>query len=339
MSRHPLITHADGALCARFDEAARKRGYRLLEDAPLRDRAGIALPILRGYKGERAIQLATRREAAEWLRTRAVATFPPKLQRPGDWQLAPAPGGVAGLLRVFEATSSEVVVVEEGARTEAAGLAASGTALPQSTVSFSKASSPARRFGAYMDADKDVLADAGVAQEVVETLLEFDVRRALDAQVVAGDGSGTGDAQQFDGLAVSASVPEVAVGATSRTKAILTAASQVRDADHVGRLVLVANPADALDWSDEAENRSVAERLAVFGVEPVPVLSSVMPAGTALLADWQQAATLYPRSGIDLALRQDDADKFVKGIFTVAVEMRVSMKLRHASAIRRLTGF
>lgn len=300
--------------------------------------------------GARFLEIGSPDDVADLIRSRATVDYSntvPDLQREGSVSLKAFPGGrVAPLLGVFPVEEGKVaVVVSEGTRTNVAGIAPYGTALPESAVSFSKADVVPARFGATMPVEANVLEDAGVAEKVVRELLTQDALRDLDLEVLTGGGTTAGgDEKHFLGLTVDPAVTANTItvaGAGSRTAAVLQAARDIRASDATGPIHVVIGAGDLYDLTTEAGQRFEATMTALrsFGVVPEFVISSLIPSGSVLVADFARAATLIPRSGVSLSSVPDHGSQFMQRIVQVSVEFRAQMSLRHAGAIRLITGF
>lgn len=256
------------------------------------------------------------------------------LARFTDWNLAPAKGGrIAPRLTIIPSSTLTVAVSTESSRTEAAAPTPYGTALPEGSISFTDSDEAEKRVGVWVPVTKGAWEDEGAVQPMVRTLLEDDLLRVLDAQLLTGDGLG----ENLDGI-LTATLPAQPLGTDTRPMALARACSTIRNASHAGPIDVVANATDLLEASLEADFRDVLEVLrAVWGVRDFVAASSV-PSGTILVGDFAAGAHLYLRDDVTVDVSDAHSTFFVEGKVAVAAETRVSSRVVQTSAFVEITG-
>lgn len=246
---------------------------------------------------------------------------------------------VAPLLRIVPQVHPAPNVASETARTEVAVPTPYGTALPESAMSFTKAELPDRRIGAYMSVDKSVLEDSATLDLAVNFLLDVDVARAIDNQVL----NGTGVGEAFTGLATS-SLTAVPVSTGARWEAFVKAAATVRASDWTAPITTVIHPTDAkslgLEKTATTNAPVLADALAALRLLDADnfVVSSLVVQGTAYTGSWAEAATLYVRQEAQIQASMDHANYYTLGEIALVCDTRLAFKLAFPSALTQVTG-
>lgn len=247
-------------------------------------------------------------------------------------------GRVAPLCRVLPSVGASTHVATE-TRTEVADFIAYNGTLPEGTVGFTKAPDDELRprlVGAWIPAAKGVLEDAALAEEAIATLLEDDVARVLDAGLLTGDGVG----ERLRGvLDASWGVTSTPLGTDTRTVALIRAATRIRNAGHTGVIVPVLNPSDAEELVFTAGFADAIEAAAAMGLNLAsPVLTPLLPAGTAVLGVWDRAVHVYVRQGLTVTAAVDHSDDFLRGRVAIKAEARLVSRVLRPSALQIITG-
>lgn len=274
-------------------------------------------------------EIATLDETAARMRATVSTVAVPQQDR--DVNVGPFRGGrIAGRLRVVPQTEGEVSVGVEGERTEfVTGGVAYGTAAPEGDVDFSKIVPDVVRFPATSTMLRSVFEDAQT--EVIESLVNGEIDRSTDAEIIGGDGT-TG--AHFLGFTSNPDVP-VITASGSPTDAITDAAAAVRGADFLGPITVALNAEDAASIVKDGAtaNAQLAILRDLFGVESF-VISSLLDSGIGIVGSLAEAATLYVRSPLGLTLSDAHASNFVEGKVTALVETRLAMFTGRPTAAR-----
>jgi len=248
---------------------------------------------------------------------------------------------VRDLVSVGTTDTDMVEYVEETARTDAAVETPYGSLAPEANYEYTRREVGVKRIPQYVKATKGNLADAGQLRTLLDNRLVYGVGKRLDTQMVAGSGSG-------DNL--------TGILNTSLLQEINTAGLSVPDAFHRGmtavRLTLEDEPDAFLVHPTTHQNFVLSKGtdghyLNLQGPQLTAppniwgkpaVISTVIPATSALVGNWQMGATLWVRSGIQVAATDSDGDDFRKGIITILAEMRAAFAVTQVKAFAEITG-
>ena len=220
----------------------------------------------------------------------------------------------------------------EASRTSAAAPTAYASSLPEAGIAWTDSDERPRRVGVWVPVQKNAWQDAGVIAEMVRALLEDDLLREVDEQVLAGDGTG----ENLNGI-MNASITSQALGADTHGQALVKAATTIRSGGNVGPIDVVANAADLQDAALSTGFRDHLEVLRdVFGVRDF-IASPVASTGTVLVGDFS-GAHLYVRQGVSISVSDSHSTFFLEGKVAVAAETRLESKVVRASAFVKITG-
>jgi hypothetical protein len=248
---------------------------------------------------------------------------------------------VRDLVSVGTTDTDMVEYVEETTRTDAAVETPYGSLAPEADYEYTRREVNVKRIPQYVKATKGNLADAGQLRTLLDNRLVYGVGKRLDTQMVAGTGAG-------DNL--------TGVLNTSLLQEVNTAGLSVPDAFHRGltavRLTLEDEPDAFLVHPTTYQNFVLSkgtdghylnlqgpQLTAPANIWGKPaVVSTVMPATSALVGNWKMGATLWVRSGIQVAATDSDGDDFRKGIITILAEMRAAFAVTQVKAFAEITG-
>jgi HK97 family phage major capsid protein len=172
------------------------------------------------------------------------------------------------------------------------------------------------------------LADVPTLSTVVSTRLSYGVSRRVENQIVAGDGTG----ENLRGILHTTGISVVDYTAEPLADLALAGIADILGANAEPNAVIL-NPAD---WTSMLAAKAVGsgERLDSDGAFSTTadtlwglpaLISTVIPAGTALVGDWSLGATLFVREGVNLRISDSDQDDFVRNVVTLLAEGRFGM--------------
>ncbi len=248
---------------------------------------------------------------------------------------------VRDLVSVGTTDTDMVEYVEETVRTEGAAETPYGSLAPAADYEYTRREVNVKRIPHYVKATKANLADAGQLRTLLDNRLMYGVGKRLDTQMV--NGSGTGD--NLTGILNALNLQEVN-----------TAGLSVPDAFHRGmtavRLTLEDEPDAFLVHPTTYQNFVLSKGtdghyLNLQGPQLTApaniwgksaVVSTVIPSTSALVGNWAMGATLWVRSGIQVAATDSDDIDFRKGIITILAEMRAAFAVTQVKAFAEITG-
>jgi HK97 family phage major capsid protein len=225
-----------------------------------------------------------------------------------------------------DATSVEYVQVTalpQGA-VETAELAAK----PELGLTTIDATAPVRTIAGWIKLARQALDDIAGLSTLINTLLPREVRRRIEAQMLAGDGAG----QNLRGILNTTGIgAPTFVAGDNVADAVLRAMTTVILSEGEPNFAAV-NP---LSWQEVMLMRENADRSGMYlaggpvgGQAPTLwgmalITSTIIPAATPLVGD-ANGATLLVREGVNVKISDSDQDDFVRNRVTVLAEARVA---------------
>ncbi len=244
------------------------------------------------------------------------------------------------LLDLFVIGTTEANTVDYVQITTLPGQAAEtaeGGAKPEASFVTADVSAPAATIAEWVKLTRQSLSDAGTLMAAITGLLTFDVRKRLESQMIAGNGT----APNMRGLLNTAGIGAPAfVAGDDKAACILRALTAVYLSDGDPNFVALhptvmqdlrlmkASTAGVYLYGDPAS----ADPPTIWGI-PV-VQSAAVPATTALVGD-SMGATPLVREGVTARVSDSDTDDFTKNRVTLLVETRVAFPVWRPSAFAK----
>lgn len=228
----------------------------------------------------------------------------------------------------------------EGLRTGAAGIVADDgvTVKPLIDKVWSSESEEVRTIAGRMEIHKHMLDDIPALRTDIDTTLTYEVNKAENAQILAGDGVG----ENMSGLITNAT----AYGQTAREPAGATILDRLRLAIlqvAAAGYVVDANILNIWDWAAAEMLKDTTGRYIFgnpFSDTATPRLwgrrivdTEDMPEGDFLTGAFKMAATYYERQGIEVLLSSENRDNFDKNMLTVRGEKRGVVAVKRPLAL------
>ena len=274
---------------------------------------------------------------------------------PEDQQLFPPVGvpvrqlRVRDLVAVTTTDTDTVEWVEETTRTDAAVETSYGVAAPAATYEYARKETGVKRIPQHIKATKGNLADAGQLRNLLDNRLVYGVGKRLDTQMINGTGAG----DNLRGVLETSGIGSVnAPGGTDITAALHRGITAVRlsledepdaflvhPSTYEAFVLARADAATAGDKKGQYLSLQGPQNTTAPNIWGKPVvMSTVIPADSALVGAWRQGATLYVRSGIQVAVTDSDSDDFLKGIITILAELRAAFAVQQPKAFCEVLG-
>lgn len=222
---------------------------------------------------------------------------------------------------------------------DAATVVAEGSAKPQAGATLNVVQEKIGTIAAWSDLTRQALDDIPQLQGYFDTRLRYAVKRRLDAQITAGNGTGA----NLTGLANRSGILTYAPGAAEdRAKSIRHGITVMELAESVPEII-VLNPADAevFDLTNYATaglhatpDAAAPGARTAWGLQQVR--STALASGTALLIDPMQVA-IFDRQAPTAHITDSHGDRFVSNIITALLELRAGVGLFAGSGVAKIT--
>ncbi|WP_454684888.1 phage major capsid protein [Ancylobacter moscoviensis] len=225
-------------------------------------------------------------------------------------------------------TSSSVEYVKETGFTNNARPVTEGTTKPTSDLTFNMYSAPVRTIAHIFKISRQMLDDGPALAAYIGRRGTYGLKQVEEQQLLFGNGAG----QNLNGLVPQATAFAPAFTSVAETAfdRINQAISQAEDAEvPVNAIVL-----NKRDWRKMLGIKDGDERYisgqSPFGLqEPrlwnLPVVATnAMPAGEFLVGAFGEAATIFDRLDVEVAISTENTDDFEKNMATIRVEERLA---------------
>lgn len=254
------------------------------------------------------------------------------------------------IIPVGSTDSNSIEYVQVTAVPVDAAETAEGALKPEAGLTTVDATAPVRTIAGYVKLLRQALDDMAGLSTLIDTLLPYEVRRRIEAQIIAGDGVG----QNLRGLLNTTGIgAPVAVAGDNPADAILRAMTVVILSDGDPNFVAL-NP---LTWQgillmrENAGDPVAAPPVPpsgayIFGspaMQAAPQIwgltltaNRTIPQATPLVGDANGAAVMV-REGVNVKVSDSDQDDFVRNRVTVLAEARIAFPVWRPASFARAT--
>ena len=251
---------------------------------------------------------------------------------------------VASLLSTGQMTGTSLTYFVEGAREGDFATVAEGAKKPQLHYLYTERTDGLAKIAGFIKESDEMIKDLGFLASAINNRLLYDLTMFEEQQILAGDGTG----QNLEGLLNRSGVQtETGEGADTIFKAM----TKVQTATGLNADGVILNPIDyqafrlAKDaneqyygggfFTGQYGNGGVVQQPGLWGLPTV--VTTAIPAGTALVGAFRQAATLYRKDGISVEATNTNEDDFVYNRVTIRAEERLGLACRVPSALVKVT--
>lgn len=262
------------------------------------------------------------------------------------------PLSLLDLLPTGTTDSNVVEYVQVKTRPEGAEEVAEGDAKPRMSLETEDADAHARTIAGYVKLKKQALEDVSGLASLIRNLLPYEVRRRLEAQVLAGKGEG----EEIKGILKTTGIgaPKAVEGdntADAILRAITTIVLSDGDPNFVAlhpntwQNLLLMREVEKTETVEEAE-KTVREGAYLYGTPAslqAPTIwgltitkNRVVPEETPLIGD-TNGATILVRSGLQVLLSDQDGDDFTRNRVTVLAEGRFAFPVWRPASFAKAT--
>lgn len=207
---------------------------------------------------------------------------------------------------------------------------------PESNITFEVDNAKVATIAHWIQASKQVLADAPQLQAYVDGRLRYGLAYKEEQQLLMGSGTGL----NLDGLYTQATVyhnPGVVVQAESYVDVIRIALLQAELAEYYADGI-VLNPIDwtTIELQKDANNNYImanpfAMLIPTLWARPV-VSTKAMPKSEFLVGAFKQGAQGWDREDASVTVSLEDRDNFIKNMVTILAEERVGLAVYRPEA-------
>lgn len=224
------------------------------------------------------------------------------------------------------------VTTAPGEAAETAELAAK----PEANFVTADATAPVRTIAEWKKLSRQSVSDSGTLMAAIQSLLAFDVRRRMDAQIIAGSGT----SPNLRGLLNTSGIGAPAfVAGDTKLMAVQRAITAVWAAEGDPDFVAV-NPTVMQDF--RFDKATTGEYIYGDPANPAPpmvwgiplIVTTAVPATTVLVGDSTQASLLI-REGLMVRVTDTDQDDFVTNRVTILAEMRAALLVWRPAAFAK----
>ena len=272
-------------------------------------------------------------------------------KRPGVVGLGVQQPCVSDLCAQYTTVGSTVRVIQEtGSFTNEATTVAEGAAKPEAATSLAEVDFPVRKLAVFERITDELFSDYQRVAGFINDRLILKVKLREDAEVLAGDGTGT----HLTGILNTAGIQTVARGTMTRADAAFHAMTLIRSVGFWEPTAYVFHP---LDWevirtAKDAMNQyygggpfNYGPYGADTGIAPdmlwnKPVIKTTgITQGTALCGAFNVGCEVYRRMGLTVMMSREDGSNFTSNLITLLVEERLASAVVLPLAFCQLTGF
>jgi hypothetical protein len=204
-----------------------------------------------------------------------------------------------------------------------------GELKPELGIEFEDETSPVRTIAGWIKVNRQAMDDMAGLGSLLNTLLPYEVRRKMEQQIIAGDGSG----QELLGLLNVTGLGSVAADPSDTVAdALLRGVTIIALTDQNANFVAL-NP---VAWQDLAISKASGSGNYMFDISsamgglPSPtiwglqvVFQRVLDPEHPIVGD-TNAATILVREGVNLKTSDSDQDDFLRNRITILAETRLA---------------
>jgi len=259
----------------------------------------------------------------------------PTIITPGEQQPT-----IAALMPSGRTSQNAIAYMEETTTTNAAAETYEAGQKPESALAFTERTSNVRKIATFLPITSEVMEDAPMMEDYINTRLQQFVAYREDSQLLKGDGI----APNLRGLINTPGIQTQAKGADPTPDAVHKAITKVATGSFLTADGVVMHPND---WQDIRLLRT-ADGIYIWGspAEAGPAriwglnvtLTTTITEGTALVGAFRAAAQVFRRSDIAMSVSDSHADFFQYNKLAIRVEERLALVVFRPSGLCTVTG-
>lgn len=244
---------------------------------------------------------------------------------------------LGGLVPVTQTTAGSVLVIQPGTFTNAAAPVTEGTLKPTLNVgTLTPKTLPLQTIAAWLDISRQALEDIPGIRDYIDSMLAFDVNRALENQMLNGNGT----SPNLLGFLTVIPAAGAAGGTTNLDKVFWGVKEVLKNSGYIADGVILS-PDDAFSMMTGTGGGPPAMALpaGTMGVlsEFQFAVSAAMPAGTFLVGAFGRASRLFQQEEFTIRLSRSHNDYFVKNLVVLLGETVVALAIYQPNAFVKST--
>lgn len=281
--------------------------------------------------------------AADFKTLVTLSTINAQADRRGLVNMALEDRTVADLMLQGTTDNNSFEYYEETSFTNNAATVAEGVAKPESALGYTLRQEPVRKIAHFVPATNESLADVSYLESQIRGRLAFGVQRAEEAQILAGDGTGT----NLLGILNRTGIQTQAKGADPTPDAVYRAMQKIRGASGAGFAEPTAVVFHPNDWTDIKLLRTT-DGIYIWGnpsdegpdrIWGLPVRqTTAMTEGTGLVGAFRPYSMVVRREGITITLSSEHGTYFTENKVAILAEERLGLEVDRPSAFATVTG-
>ncbi|MDV6267069.1 phage major capsid protein [Rhodococcus globerulus] len=318
--------------------------------------AGPRLKSLQGVNGASITVPEFRRKAAADAQSTGAAGYAGVLTqvdrtivqayRPG-----PVIADLLGKGAIADGNNSISYFVEKAREGNFAAVAEGGTKPQLHYVDPEPVTDKLRKIAGFIQFTDEMLTDLDFVVSEIDQRLLYDLAMQEEFQLLSGTGVGANVLGLLNRSGIQTELRGNAASGDTIADTIFRAITKVQTATGLTADGVVVNPLDyqALRLTKDANdqyygggyfsgqygNGAVPGSPSIWGLPTV--VSPAVVAGTALVANFSQAATLYRQGGVQVDSTTSHGDNFVNGVVTLRAKERVALAVRKPLAFVKVT--
>ncbi len=250
---------------------------------------------------------------------------------------------IANLFAHAQTHSNQIAFMKETTFTNAAAAVAETGTKPESTLVFTRATSPTEKIATWMPVTSEILEDYPLVASYVDGRLTYALKYVVDNDLLNGNGTSPYLSGILDRIGLATPIARVA---QTNADAIAEQIAAIETATSLPVDGIVLNPANWL--AIQLAKTSTGEYMSGSGpIGPAaqPMLwgrhvavSPVVPVGTAVVGCFQTAAILFEHGGIKVTSTNSHADFFITNKVAILAEVRLNLVVTREAAFGVVTN-
>ncbi len=263
-------------------------------------------------------------------------------QRPGIISQPEQPLQVENLFSHIPVSVTAIEYLKEGSYTSGVKITAEGQPLPETTFTAPTLHvANVVNIGHHTTLTQQVIDDAPALAAYIDAKMVYALNKEVDRQLINGDGSAT----QLGGLLKADNYTDATAAISGMLEAdstlfdVALALKSAMEQTWYTPQAFILNPADwtklcMIKLSNGEYMMGGPQSNAAKNLWGVPVITCpVLAAGKFIMGNFTQAATIYDRQSLTIAMTDSDAETFKSMIVTLRVNRRLAFAVENPKAI------